>query len=89
MKKKNLLILAFVAIVGIIAYIVITGNPKAEKAEFARGNSFAVVPMNIKAGTTHHYLTDYYPQWEGADEVTTADERLTLTATDNLANTRN
>ena len=32
MKKKNLLILAFVAIVGIIAYIVITGNPKAEKA---------------------------------------------------------
>ena len=81
MKKKNLLILAFVAIVGIIAYIVITGNPKAEKAEFARGNSFAVVPMNIKAGTTHHYLTDYYPQWEGADEVTTADERLALTAT--------
>ncbi|MBR0363081.1 MAG: hypothetical protein IIX38_04725, partial [Alistipes sp.] len=81
MKKKNLLILAFVAIVGIIAYIVITGSPKAEKAEFARGNSFAVVPMNIKAGTTHHYLTDYYPQWEGADEVTTADERLALTAT--------
>ena len=72
MKKKNLLILALVAIVGIIAYIVITGKPQTA-AEFERGNSFAVVPMNIKGGTTHHYLTDYYPQWEGADEVTTTD----------------
>ena len=81
MKKKNLLIMAFAAIVGIIVYIVIAGKPETEKAEFARGNGFAVVPMNIKTGTTHHYLTDYYPQWEGADEVTTADERLTLTAT--------
>ena len=80
MKKKNLLILALVAIVGIIAYIVITGKPQTA-AEFERGNSFAVVPMNIKGGTTHHYLTDYYPQWEGADEVTTTDERLTLAAT--------
>ncbi len=81
MKKKNLLIMAFAAIVGIIVYIVIVGKPETEKAEFARGNGFAVVPMTIKTGTTHHYLTDYYPQWEGADEVTTADERLTLTAT--------
>ena len=80
MKKKNLILLALVAIVGIIAYVAITGKPAAEKAEFARGNGFAVIPMNIKSGTTHHYLTDYYPQWEGADDVTTTDERLTLTA---------
>ena len=80
MKKKNLLIFALLAVVGIVAYIAITSKT-SEKAEFARGNSFTVVPMNIKAGTTHHYLTDYYPQWEGADEVTTADERLTLTVT--------
>ncbi len=80
MKKKNLLIFALLAVVGIVAYIAITSKT-SEKAEFARGNSFTVVPMNIKTGTTHHYLTDYYPQWEGADEVTTADERLTLTAT--------
>ena len=80
MKKKNLILLALVAIIGIIAYVAITGKPAAEKAEFARGNGFAVIPMNINSGTTHHYLTDYYPQWEGADDVTTTDERLTLTA---------
>jgi glycosidase len=85
MKKKNLLILALVVVAAIAAYF--TFCIKSEAAgEFARGNSFAVVPMNIKSGTTHHYLTDYYPQWEGADEVTTTDERLTLTATaDNWA----
>mgnify|MGYP003290310302 FL=1 len=85
MKKKNLLILALVVVAAIAAYF--TFCTKSEAAgEFARGNSFAVLPMNIKSGTTHHYLTDYYPQWEGADEVTTTDERLTLTATaDNWA----
>ena len=48
------------------------------EAKFARGNAAAVVPMTIKSGTTSHYLTDYYPHWEGADRVTTADERLAL-----------
>ena len=33
------------------------------EAKFERGNAAAVVPMTIKAGTTAHYLTDYYPQW--------------------------
>ena len=47
---------------------------------FARGNSAAVVPMTIKAGVTSHFITDYYPQWEGADNVTTTDARLALTA---------
>ena len=81
MKKKNLLIVALLGVAAVFAYFALTSSPEAEKAEFARGNSFTVIPMNIKTGTTHHYLTDYYPQWEGADEVTTADERLSLTAT--------
>ena len=85
MKKKNLLLLAVAAVIAIAVYFTLT-TPEAVNTDFARGNSFNVVPMNIKEGTTHHYLTDYYPQWEGADEVTTTDERLTLTATaDNWA----
>ena len=83
MKKQNLLFLAVLiaAVAGVVTFMLLTNKAEAEKAEFARGNSFTVMPMNIKAGTTHHYLTDYYPQWEGAENVTTNDERLTLTAT--------
>jgi hypothetical protein len=36
--------------------------------------------MTIQAGQTSHYLTDYYPQWVGADKVETDDARLVLTA---------
>ena len=82
MKKKNLLIMALVAVGAIAAFFIMTmKSEEAGNSAFARGNSFTVVPMNIKTGTTHHYLTDYYPQWIGADEVTTSDERLVLTAT--------
>ena len=81
MKAKRLLIVALLVVAAVFAYFAFTSKPEAEKAEFARGNSFAVIPMNIKTGTTSHYLTDYYPQWEGADDVTTTDERLTLVAT--------
>ena len=59
--------------------LVVVGCAQSE-AKFERGNAAAVVPMTIKAGTTAHYLTDYYPQWMGADGVTTADERLSLNA---------
>ncbi len=87
MKRKNLLIMALVAVGAIAAFFFMTmKSEETSNAEFARGNSFTVLPMNIKTGTTHHYLTDYYPQWEGAEGVTTNDERLTLTATtDNWA----
>ena len=81
MKKKNLLYVALAVLIGAFAYYALNEQSKVENAEFARGNSFNVVSMNIKSGTTHHYLTDYYPQWEGADVVTTNDERLALTAT--------
>ena len=86
MKKRNLLYVALAVLIGAFAYFTLNEQPKDETTEFARGNSFTVLPMNIKTGTTHHYLTDYYPQWEGAEGVTTNDERLTLTATtDNWA----
>ena len=52
-----------------------------EGAKFELGNAAAVVPMNVKAGTTAHYLTDYYPYWVGADNVTSADERIALNNT--------
>ena len=47
-------------------------------AKFELGNATAVVPMTVKCGTTAHYLTDYYPYWVGADNVTTDDERIAL-----------
>lgn len=58
--------------------------PDAEVVEettktFELGNKDLVMPMNVKKGVTTHYLTDYYPQWSGADSITTEDERLTLT----------
>lgn len=46
--------------------------------EFALGNSSTVIPLTVKSGTTTHFITDYYPQWEGATNLTTSDERLLL-----------
>ena len=52
-----------------------------QPAEFELGNKFAVIPMTVTSGTTSHFLTDYYPQWDGADNVTTEDARITLVST--------
>ena len=52
-----------------------------QTAEFEFGNKFAVIPMTVTSGTTSHFLTDYYPQWDGADNVTTEDARITLVST--------
>ena len=52
-----------------------------QKAEFAVGNQSAVVPLTITKGTTTHFMTDYYPQWEGATNVTCDDARLELKPT--------
>ena len=49
--------------------------------EFRLGNSSTVTPLTVKEGTTSHFLTDYYPQWEGATQLTTGDERLQLVPT--------
>ena len=67
-------------ILSILALALVVVGCAQPEAKFERGNAAAVVPMTIKAGTTAHYLTDYYPQWVGADGVTTADERLSLNA---------
>ena len=46
---------------------------------FALGNMDPVIPLYIDESVAEHYLTDYYPQWVGADKVTTDDERIKLT----------
>ena len=46
--------------------------------DFAVGNQSPVVPLIVSEGTTTHFMTDYYPQWEGATNVTCDDERLSL-----------
>ena len=77
MRLKSLIFLACAAVVSLLAVHCMS----SEAATFQLGNSSAVVPMNVKAGTTAHYLTDYYPYWVGADDVTSADERIALNNT--------
>jgi len=38
----------------------------------AAGNSLPAYPMHVAEGVQHCYLTDYFPQWNGADSVTSA-----------------
>ena len=80
MRLKSILFVACAVVVSLFAVHCIMHKPAAD-GEFALGNNAPVVPMTIKVGTTSHHLTDYYPQWVGAEEVTTTDERLKLTAT--------
>ena len=77
MRLKSLIFIACAAVVSLLAVHCMS----SEAATFQLGNSSAVVPMNVKAGTTAHYLTDYYPYWVGADDVTTTDERIALNNT--------
>lgn len=72
MKLKTLSIL-------LLSLSALCGCVEQQKAEFELGNDMAVVPMTVKGGVTTHYLTDYYPQWVGADKVSTDDARLQLT----------
>lgn len=69
----------FVALIALFA--VACGSATTEQTEFQLGNNAAVMPLGVTTGTTSHYLTDYYPQWAGADRLTTSDERIALTAT--------
>lgn len=78
MRLKSLIFLACAAVVSLFAVHCMSTD---EVAKFERGNASAVVPMNVKAGTTAHYLTDYYPYWVGADKLTTEDERIVLNNT--------
>ena len=77
MRLKSLIFIACAAVVSLLAVHCMS----SEAATFQLGNSSAVVPMNVKTGTTAHYLTDYYPYWVGADDVTTTDERIELNNT--------
>ena len=80
MRLKSLLFIAAAALMSLAVLFFVQCSPVA--AEFKLGDASTVIPMTIKQGTTTHFMTDYYPQWEGADNVTTNDARLTLTAKD-------
>ncbi len=73
MKIKNLCL-------ALVAMLTLVGCLEPQSAKFELGNSAAVLPMTIKQGITAHYVTDYYPQWVGADNITTEDSRLVLRA---------
>ncbi len=81
MNFKPLFQLLGAAVMSLSALLWVQCTPKQD---FALGNGATVIPMTIKQGTTTHYLTDYYPQWEGATNLTSDDERLVLApSTDN------
>ncbi len=73
MKRFFLLILAVATLVGC------RSNFFTEIPEV--GNSAPIYPMHLVGGTQHCYLTDYFPQWVGADKVTVSDDDITLTPT--------
>ena len=80
MRLKSLLFIAAAAILSLAVLLLVQCAPAT--AEFKLGDAATVIPMNIKQGTTEHFMTDYYPQWEGADNVTCNDARIKLTAKD-------
>jgi glycosidase len=65
-------------VVAVAALSFVAVSCATNEAKFALGDNAPVVPMGIAKGETTHYLTDYYPQWVGAENITTADERLIL-----------
>ena len=73
MRLTSIFKVVAVAVLSFVAVACATNE-----AKFALGDNAPVVPMGIAQGETTHYLTDYYPQWVGAENITTADERLAL-----------
>ena len=78
MRFKSLIYIASAALMSLAMLLMVQCAPEAK---LKLGDNATVIPMTIKAGTTHHFLTDYYPQWEGANNLTCDDERITLTKT--------
>ena len=82
MKIKSLFNVLLAAVVSLATLTFVGCTPNQE---FQLGNASSVIPLTVKEGTTTHFLTDYYPQWEGATTLACGDERLQLTPlTDNL-----
>ncbi|MBR5830714.1 MAG: hypothetical protein IKY63_05575, partial [Tidjanibacter sp.] len=75
MKLKTLFRILSATAVSLVAlsFVQCTTNQ-----DFQLGNGSSVTPLIVKEGTTSHFLTDYYPQWEGATSLTCNDERLQL-----------
>ena len=82
MKIKSLFNVLLAAVVSLATLTLVQCTLNQE---FELGNASSVIPLTVKEGTTTHFLTDYYPQWEGATTLACGDERLQLTPlTDNL-----
>lgn len=64
MKNLTLLLFAAAALAG-CRTMCFDGAPTA-------GNAAPACPMHVVQGVQHCYLTDYFPQWEGADSLTVA-----------------
>ena len=67
-----------VVAVAALSFVAVACASNQGEAKFALGDNAPVVPMGVMMGETTHYLTDYYPQWVGAENVTTTDERLAI-----------
>ncbi|MBO7301062.1 MAG: hypothetical protein J6U53_06665, partial [Tidjanibacter sp.] len=78
MKIKSLFHFLSAAVVSLVAFSFVQC---ASNQEFKLGNNAAVTPLTVKEGVTTHFLTDYYPQWKGATNLSCSDERLSLTPT--------
>lgn len=78
MRIKSLFHILVAAAVSLAILSLVQCTPSQE---FKLGNGSTVIPLSVKEGTTAHFLTDYYPQWEGATKLTCSDERLELTPT--------
>lgn len=76
MKIKSLFNVLLAAVVSLATLTFVGCTPNQE---FQLGNASSVIPLTVKEGTTTHFLTDYYPQWEGATTLACGDERLQLT----------
>ena len=83
MKLKPFFRILLAAAVSLVALSMVQCAPNQE---FKLGNGATVIPLTVKEGTTSHFLTDYYPQWDGATNLSCDDARLVLTpTTDNWA----
>ncbi len=74
MRIKSLSFIVSAAILSLVSMLFV----QCAEPQLKLGDNATVIPMTIKQGTTAHFLTDYYPQWDGANNITCDDERLKL-----------
>ena len=78
MRYKSLIYIVSAALMSLAVLLMVQCAPETK---LKLGDNTTVIPMTVKSGVTTHFLTDYYPQWDGANNLTCDDERVTLTKT--------